>query len=122
MRHKKTNKNPPVKPPICAHQATLPELSFDPGNEKNPFRNCNRNQIPKKKNAGTSITVQTINIGSNVTIFAPGKSKKYAPKTPAIHPLAMSDDRFAVFALGFTVGKDRPLVVGQVKRLDLLDG
>ena len=74
---------PTINPPIWAHQA-MPEPDPLPA----AFKNCIKNQNPRKIKAGISISQGMIIMGIIVRIFDLGYKRKYAPMTPAMAPLA----------------------------------
>ncbi len=53
-----------------------------------PLKNCMTNQKPRKINAGNSTSWKKKKMGTSVSTRAPGNRTRYAPKTPAIAPLA----------------------------------
>ena len=77
---------PEIKPPICANQA-VPPFEITPSSESPPFI-WTKNQIPSTILAGIIKVVKKINNITKTCTLAFGKLIKYAPKIPAIAPLA----------------------------------
>lgn len=79
---------PTTKPPTCAHQATPPPASAGTAAAAVPLKSWIRNHEPNTNEAGNSNTKGMNRTGRNVAIRARGKHTRYAPRTPAIAPLA----------------------------------
>src|SRR5919198_832903 len=78
---------PKANPPMCAKNATPPPCS---GRRipSPPSKSWSRIQIPRKRIAGTSWRKKKNPRKIAVSTFAFGRSRKYAPSTAAIAPLA----------------------------------
>ena len=74
---------PETNPPICAQKATPPAPP-----PKKPPSNCNKNQYPSIKKAGTTIRVKKKPKKISICTGADGNNIAYAPMTPPIAPEA----------------------------------
>src|SRR5690606_35386588 len=77
---------PATKPPMCAQKAGPPAGMAT--RARAPCASWMRNQKRRKMSAGTSARCKKKREGTSARMRAPGNSRKYAPKTPAIAPLA----------------------------------
>src|SRR5262245_39131154 len=82
-----TVRTPKTKPPMWAKNATPPPEA-GVVTEIVPSSACNRIQKPRTKVAGTSRKRKKKPRKIAVSTLARGRSRKYAPRTPAIAPLA----------------------------------
>src|SRR5437764_6710853 len=78
---------PNAKPPMCANTAT-PAVDWGAKRPRPPSIACSRNQIPRKTIAGISQRKKKKPRKTAVSTRARGRSRKYAPSTAAIAPLA----------------------------------
>src|SRR5207253_7566515 len=82
-----TSAMPLANPPTCAHQATPPAEGTP--SVARPEDNCRNTHTGRNSTAGTHTNLTNTNNSQTSTCTrAPGYSSRYAPRTPAIAPLA----------------------------------
>src|SRR5205807_4226281 len=82
-----TSAMPLANPPTCAHQATPPAEGTP--SVASPEDSCRNTHTGRNSTAGTHTNLTNTNNSQTSTCTrAPGYSSRYAPRTPAIAPLA----------------------------------